>query len=82
MMWRLIFLGIAVWVAIYYFKRYFKSTHLPKTDSSIPATDESNNEKNVETMVQCSHCAVHLPRSEAYLVEGDFYCSKAHIQKK
>lgn len=82
MMWRLIFLGIVVWAVIYYFKRNFKSTPLPKTDSLNPANDLSNNEKNVETMVQCNHCAVHLPRSEAYLVEGNFYCSKAHIQKK
>jgi len=43
---------------------------------------ESNKpaDANIENMVECDQCHVHLPRSEAFLVEGKFYCSKAHIK--
>ncbi|MGQ0750823.1 MAG: PP0621 family protein [Betaproteobacteria bacterium] len=31
-----------------------------------------------EDMVRCSHCGVHLPRSESLTTRGDFYCSADH----
>ncbi|HYN53602.1 MAG TPA: PP0621 family protein [Methylotenera sp.] len=85
MMWRLIFLGLVIWLVIYFFKRNFGKSNLPKNSSDQPLTNESENNienENIENMVQCSKCAVHLPRSEAFLVDGNFYCSKAHIEKK
>ncbi|QWD75110.1 1,6-anhydro-N-acetylmuramyl-L-alanine amidase AmpD [Polynucleobacter sp. TSB-Sco08W16] len=30
-------------------------------------------------MVQCQHCKVHLPRSEARVYEQRFYCSQDHL---
>lgn len=33
-----------------------------------------------ETMVQCAHCGVHLPRSEALLVGGRIWCSHEHAR--
>jgi uncharacterized membrane protein YvbJ len=82
-MWRLIFLGIIIWLVIFFFKRNFSKPNLPKstTDQTVENDAESKND-SIENMVQCSKCAVHLPRSEAFLVNGDFYCSKAHIEKK
>ncbi len=85
MMWRLIFLGLVIWLVIYFFKRNFGKSNLPNntTDKPVASESESNIEnESIENMVQCSKCAVHLPRSEAFLVDGNFYCSKAHIQKK
>ncbi|WP_256437690.1 1,6-anhydro-N-acetylmuramyl-L-alanine amidase AmpD [Polynucleobacter sp. MWH-UH2A] len=32
-----------------------------------------------EGMVQCQHCKVHLPKSEAKIFEERFYCSKEHL---
>jgi uncharacterized protein len=29
-------------------------------------------------MVACAGCGVHLPRSEALLSQGRFYCSEEH----
>lgn len=84
-MWRLIFLGLVIWLVIYFFKRNFGKSNLPNntTDKPVASESESNIEnESIENMVQCSKCAVHLPRSEAFLVDGNFYCSKAHIQKK
>lgn len=31
-----------------------------------------------EDMVRCVQCGVHLPRSEAIMAGGRFYCSDAH----
>lgn len=33
-----------------------------------------------EAMVQCAHCGVHLPRSEALLVGGRIWCSQEHAR--
>jgi AmpD protein len=33
-----------------------------------------------EIMVQCQHCKVHLPQSEAIIEEHRFYCSEQHLQ--
>ncbi len=35
----------------------------------------------VEDMVRCEVCHVNLPRSEAILTHGHFYCCEAHRQR-
>ena len=35
---------------------------------------------NSETMVRCAHCGVHLPRSEASLIDQNTWCSTAHAK--
>ncbi|MGB2831871.1 MAG: PP0621 family protein [Methylotenera sp.] len=81
-MWRLIFLGLIIWLIVYMLKRSFlQSNKTPSNEDNTP-NDSSELKDKVEDMVQCAHCAVHLPRSEAFLVNGKLYCSKAHIQHK
>jgi len=82
-MWKLIFFGLLVWLVIYIMKRTIKPGAKHADSTSAP---ESNNHPqeptaSTENMVQCSTCQVHLPRSEAFLVNGNFYCSQAHIKK-
>lgn len=74
MLWRTIILGLLVWLAIIVLKRVFK-----QANPTTPDTSEIKPDADVEDMVQCAHCAVHLPRSEAFLVNGKIYCSKSHI---
>jgi len=88
-MWRLIFLGIVVWLVVYIFKRNVAQSDIPKNTQektagaeSIESETKMANEVEIESMVQCVTCAVHLPRSEAFLVNGKIYCCKAHIQNK
>jgi hypothetical protein len=71
-MWRLIILGLIIGLGIYIFKRILNQTGGPTVES------ESYHDK-AEDMVQCATCAVHLPRSEAFLVKGKFYCCQSHI---
>lgn len=75
-MWRLVFLALLIWLVIYIVKR------IALGNRQTPAEDNKNTGKpsDSEDMVQCCTCQVHLPRSEAFLVNGKFYCSKGHIQ--
>jgi uncharacterized protein YpmS len=79
-MWKLIFLVLIVWLAITIVKRMLANSDTTKPNST--ATGNDNSHQHAESMVQCSACQVHLPRSEAFLVEGKFYCSQAHIDHK
>ena len=42
----------------------------------VPPPEE--HPKEVEDMVRCRVCGVNLPRSEAILSHGRFYCSQEH----
>ena len=33
---------------------------------------------NIDQMVQCSHCGLHILEQEAIKSEGNFYCSDEH----
>ena len=33
-----------------------------------------------EQMVRCAHCGIHLPRSEALLLEGRTWCGTEHAR--
>lgn len=39
---------------------------------------ERKDDPEVERMVTCAHCGVHLPESEAVNGGGQIYCSEAH----
>ena len=77
-MWKLIFLVLVVWISYYVITRIIvkKNENEPIDRPPNTVKDES------ELMVKCEKCAVHLPRSEAFLVAGNFYCSQAHLPKK
>jgi uncharacterized protein len=77
-MWRLIILGLIIYVVIVALKRSNRSF---KNEGENLKKNAPGKEPEIENMVRCASCEVHLPRSEAFLVNGDFYCSKAHIPK-
>lgn len=63
---RLLFLAIVVAVVYWLLKSYRKK---------LPGEDVTG---QVEDMVRCVHCGVHLPKHESILAGGKFYCSDAH----
>lgn len=63
---RLFFLLAAIAVVYWLLKSYRKQS--PKQDVATASED----------MVRCTQCGVHLPKSEAILANGNFYCSDAH----
>ena len=53
---------------------WFKHMARPKgKDSNKPPAN-----KQAEDMVRCKICGVNLPRSEALLSKGQFYCCDEH----
>lgn len=36
---------------------------------------------HAEKMLQCEHCGVHLPGSEAVTIEGHVWCSREHANQ-
>ncbi|MBA4381515.1 MAG: hypothetical protein C0406_03020 [Sideroxydans sp.] len=64
---RLLFLFAVIAVVYWLLKSYRKQS--PKQD--VPAAAS-------EDMVRCTQCGVHLPKSEAMLADGKFFCSEAH----
>ena len=80
-MWKLIFLGLLIWLVIYIIKRNINPSTKHTAQPDTPEGKKEHQEP-IENMVQCATCQVHLPRSEAFLVNGNFYCSQAHIKNK
>jgi uncharacterized protein len=65
---RLLFL-LALVIVVYLLLRSLRKQPPKQSDSAPAATEE---------MVRCAQCNVHLPKSEAILAGGNFYCSDAH----
>ncbi len=64
-------LVVAIVAVIYLLVRSYRnnSTSDPKDSDGVLAED----------MVRCSHCGVHLPKSESLSSGENYYCSKAHL---
>jgi uncharacterized protein len=71
-------LVIAVIVVVYLLLR----SQATKRGAAPPADSPSGHgpSKLGEDMVRCSICGIHLPTSEAVTSQGDYYCSKEHLQ--
>lgn len=71
LLWGLIVAAIVLWVL-----------RAKKTVSSIQQQQRKSAEAgpaDVEVMLQCAHCGIHLPQSEAVLnPTGEPYCSVEH----
>ena len=49
------------------------------TDEAAKIKAERSKAAEPEVIVQCHHCSVHLPKSEAISQEDRFYCSQEHL---
>lgn len=62
----LIAIGFIVFAIFKAYQRSLQKTPPPARGSAV------------EDMVKCAHCGVNLPRSEAILSGGDFFCTPEH----
>lgn len=74
-MWRLIFLGLLIWLIIHFLKRYLHG-------QSIDRQARAEVPEPAVVMVKCEACGVHLPSGDALMHENKYYCSQAHLPKK
>lgn len=81
-MWKFILLIAIILLVIHIVKRALSKPADTQSDSSAANHGNHKSADNpAENMVQCCTCQIHLPRSEAFMVEGQFYCSHAHIKR-
>ncbi len=69
-MGKLIFLLVLVIVVWAVFKNILKS-RARGGEPRIPTPED---------MVRCTHCGVHLPRSESLTSGGNYFCSEDHLR--
>ncbi|WP_245640602.1 1,6-anhydro-N-acetylmuramyl-L-alanine amidase AmpD [Polynucleobacter sinensis] len=72
--WLLLFAGAA------FFYLWLKGKKRVKLDAERAPKEKQTQILEPEVMVQCQHCSVHLPQSEAIAKENRFYCSEQHLQ--
>ena len=73
--WLLLFAGA---VALYFWIKGKKQVKL-NTDQAAKIKAERSKVVEPEVIVQCHHCSVHLPKSEAVMQEARYYCSQEHL---
>ncbi|MBU0594554.1 MAG: PP0621 family protein [Pseudomonadota bacterium] len=67
---KILLLAVGVWLIFTLLKKYGRSLEKDE-EAAAPSQIE-------EDMVRCEQCGVHLPRSEAILSGGDFFCCDEH----
>lgn len=73
-LWAIVILGALLVARMIAHRSAAKS--LAKTPSPTQQPDSGAS----EIMVRCAHCGIHLPQSEALLVEGRTWCSQEHLK--
>lgn len=51
-----------------------------QTGKSAPLPGDKPDMRDAEAMVRCAHCGIHLPRSEAFLSNGQTWCGPEHAR--
>jgi len=77
-MGKLLFWAILILAALIVIR--VVSTRKAAERSMSPPDADYGSGKRPETMVRCAHCGVHLPRSEALLLNGQLWCSEEHAR--
>lgn len=62
---------VVVFALVYFVVKFYVRSVSRKRGDAAPAAPG-------EDMVQCTHCGVHLPRSESIGAEGRYFCSQEH----
>jgi uncharacterized protein len=65
-----------IWAVLGYFivSWILRSGKISKTSH-----DNKQNSNHVESILQCAHCGVHVPASEAVITQsGGIFCSEEH----
>ena len=75
--WLLLIAGLA---AFYLWFKGNKQAKVVRENAARPKPSKAKVVAEPEAMVLCQHCQVHLPKSDALVMEDRFYCSKEHLQ--
>jgi uncharacterized protein len=73
-LWAIVILGALLVARMIAHRSAAKSLAKGKPAPQQPDSGASEN------MVRCAHCGIHLPQSEAILIEGRTWCSQEHVR--
>jgi len=76
--WAIVILALLL-VARLLARHHEKGTAPPRP-GSLPRQGPAPSVDQPENMVRCAHCGIHMPRSEALLVNGETWCSSEHAK--
>ena len=69
---RFVFIILALVIIYYALRTYLRRDKPSPTHKPAPTAID---------MVKCDHCGTHLPKAEALVHQGQFFCSKAHLEQ-
>lgn len=67
---KILLLVVLAWLVYALLKKYRSSVERDEQDKPSAPMQED--------MVRCTQCGVHLPKSEAILSRGEFFCCDEH----
>lgn len=76
--WVIVILALFL-VARLLARHHAKQAEPPRADS-LPRQNTAASVNQPENMVRCAHCGIHMPRSDAFLVNGETWCSDEHAK--
>lgn len=75
---------VVIWAVVVWFKKLKKTANKQFKEQRLQQHNPFASRKKQdqpEQMVQCAHCGVHFPASEAVTdISGQIYCSEEHRQ--
>jgi uncharacterized protein len=76
-MGRLVVIALVVFVVVWLLRRALAG---PRSRGGAPSADGEQQQPGEPKgdLVNCAHCDVNLPKSEARSAGGRFYCSEEH----
>ena len=67
---RILLIALVVWLLLRMIKNWANRASLAqKTDK-----------EQIETVVRCQHCGLHIPKHEALESDNKYYCSQEHLR--
>ena len=71
---RLLTILLIAWLLYALYKRFIKNKF------QAGKNEQNRGPKEIEKIVKCEKCSIHIPIEEAIKHKGRYYCSKAHLQ--
>ncbi len=69
---RLLAIFIVIWLLVRIVRNY---------RNKVQITASRRNSNNLDTMVECARCGLHIPKQEAIRKGKRYYCSKQHADE-
>lgn len=68
---RILIIALVAWLLL----------RMVKNWANGPAPRNKTTRPDVESMVRCQQCGLHIPKHEALQSDNYYYCSREHLQQ-